>query len=304
VVIPCYNHANFLQDSIRSVLAQTYPNLDILVVDDGSTDNTREVVSQFPSVRYLYQENAGVGAARNNGWRHTQGEFLQFLDADDYLLPTKIQRCVELFMADPAASVVYTDYETRTEDMCAPHPHQHPAWEMPEGHVLKRLVEQNTSFFVPACALIRREYVEQVNGFNETLLGTEDWFLWVSLAAYGAKFRYLPETLAWYRHTMTGLSKQEVPLAYARLRAYEDLRLLPIPENLINLDDKLADRHHVMAIKLWQHGQPAKARQHLKKAVHLQRKGRISRCLLWGFSYITTLEVAERLIKKLKRQRL
>lgn len=303
VVIPCYNHANYLQDAIRSCLAQTYTNLEILVVDDGSTDNTKEIVSQFPQVQYLYQDNAGVGAARNRGWRQAQGEFVQFLDADDYLLPTKLQRCLDAFGADPDAGVVYTDYEIRTEDMCTQHPTQRPAWKMPEGEVLKCLIEQNTAFFVPACALIRRELIEQVHGFNESLHGTEDWYLWVSLAAYGVQFRYVPELLVWYRQTLTGLSKQEVPLAYARLRAYEDLRLLPIPAGLINLDDKLADRHHVMAVKLWRHGEPARAREHLVKAIQLQRSRRLARSLLWCFSFMMSLTTAEHILNQLRRVR-
>lgn len=303
VVIPCYNHANYLQDAIRSCLAQTYPNLEILVVDDGSTDNTKAVVGQFPQVQYIYQDNAGVGAARNRGWRQAQGEFVQFLDADDYLLPTKIQRCVDALRADPEIGVVYTDYEIRTEDMCARHPIQHPAWVMPEGEVLKRLIDQNTAFFVPACAVIRRELIERVNGFNETLHGTEDWYMWISLAAHGARFRYVPEMLVWYRQTLNGLSKQEVPLAYARLRAYEDLRLLPIPAGLINLNDKLADRQHVMAVKLWHHGEPARAREHLAKAIQLQRRRRLARCLLWCLSYIMTLSEAENFLNQLRRVR-
>jgi len=304
IVIPCFNHASFLSDAIRSCLAQTHSNLEILVVDDGSTDNTSEVIRQFPQVHYIYQDNAGVAAARNRGWRQARGEFVQFLDADDYLLPTKIQRCLDVFMANPDVGVVYTDYEIRTEDMCAPHEIQHPAWVMPEGEVLKCLIDQNTAFFVPACALIRRELIERVNGFNETLHGTEDWYMWINLAAHGARFKYVPEILAWYRQTLNGLSKQEVPLAYARLRAYEDLRLLPIPAGLVRLDDKLADRHHVMAVKLWHHGEPARAREHLVKAIRLQRRRRLVRSLLWCLSFVMSLAAAENILKQLRHAHL
>ena len=87
VIIPCYNHGRHLQQAIDSVLQQSYTHTEIIVVDDGSTDNTREVAERNPSVRYSYQPNQGLSAARNTGIRHSTGEYLVFLDADDYLYP-------------------------------------------------------------------------------------------------------------------------------------------------------------------------------------------------------------------------
>lgn len=91
VIITCYNHGRFLGDAIRSVLKQTYRNLEILVVDDGSTDNTAEVVLSFADVNYVYQPNAGLSAARNKGIDKSRGSFLVFLDADDWLYPDAIR---------------------------------------------------------------------------------------------------------------------------------------------------------------------------------------------------------------------
>ena len=91
VVIPCYNQAHFLGEAIESVLAQTYPHREIVVVDDGSPDNTREVASRYPGVRYVRQENQGLAAARNTGLRHSSGSYLVFLDADDRLLPEALE---------------------------------------------------------------------------------------------------------------------------------------------------------------------------------------------------------------------
>jgi glycosyltransferase involved in cell wall biosynthesis len=87
VVIPCYNQAHFLHEAIESALAQTYSHCEILVVDDGSTENIAEVAAGYPKVRYIRQENSGVSAARNKGWKRSRGEYLVFLDADDRLLP-------------------------------------------------------------------------------------------------------------------------------------------------------------------------------------------------------------------------
>src|SRR6266446_9539630 len=91
VVIPCYNQAHFLGEAIDSALAQTYPHLEIVVVDDGSTDNIAAVVARYPGVRYFRQENQGLAAARNTGLRHSVGERLVFLDADDRLMPGAIE---------------------------------------------------------------------------------------------------------------------------------------------------------------------------------------------------------------------
>src|SRR5687767_1956410 len=84
VVVTCYNHGRFLADAIQSLIRQTYNKIEIIVVDDGSTDNTASVASSFPEVKYLHQPNAGLSAARNTGIHNSTGSFLVFLDADDW----------------------------------------------------------------------------------------------------------------------------------------------------------------------------------------------------------------------------
>ena len=90
VIIPAYNSAKFLAETIESVLRQTYPVFEIVVVDDGSTDETKEVCSHYPIVKYIYQRNQGVVGARNTGVRISKGEYLLFLDHDDCLLPRSV----------------------------------------------------------------------------------------------------------------------------------------------------------------------------------------------------------------------
>src|SRR6266478_7138747 len=101
VIIPCYNQAHFLHEAIDSVLAQTYSNREILVVDDGSSDATAAVARSYPHVRYVYQENAGPSAARNTGLKQTCGEYLVFLDADDRLLPEALEVGVDSLHQHP-----------------------------------------------------------------------------------------------------------------------------------------------------------------------------------------------------------
>jgi glycosyltransferase involved in cell wall biosynthesis len=87
IVITCYNHAHFLPEAIESALAQQYGNFEIIVVDDGSTDNTRETAAKYAPVRYVYQPNGGLSSARNTGIMESKGSLLVFLDADDWLMP-------------------------------------------------------------------------------------------------------------------------------------------------------------------------------------------------------------------------
>src|SRR5438552_14718440 len=100
VIIPCYNQADFLHQAIKSALAQTYSHREILVVDDGSTENIAELTSSYPRVRYIRQENSGVSAARNTALTHSRGEYLVCLDADDRLLPDALDRWVNYLRDD------------------------------------------------------------------------------------------------------------------------------------------------------------------------------------------------------------
>src|SRR5215467_1357999 len=106
VVIPCYNQARFLGEAIESVLAQTCPRSEIIVVDDGSTDDTLKVASSYRQVRCLSQRNQGQGAARNEGLKHASGEFIVFLDSDDRLLSHALQVGMESFEAHPEVAFV------------------------------------------------------------------------------------------------------------------------------------------------------------------------------------------------------
>jgi len=101
VVIPCYNQAHFLGEAIESVLAQSYPNFEIIVVDDGSTDDTSEVARRYPGVRLVRQENKGLSGARNAGLAHSEEEYVVFLDADDRLLPDALETVLEHLEAHP-----------------------------------------------------------------------------------------------------------------------------------------------------------------------------------------------------------
>ena len=117
VIIPTYNRAVFIADAIQSVLTQTYSDFEIIIVDDGSTDNTREVVGGFNDsrIKYIYQENQWAAAARNNGIRASNGEYLSFLDSDDILMENALKKGIQILDEHPEVAFCYTQNYTINE---------------------------------------------------------------------------------------------------------------------------------------------------------------------------------------------
>ncbi len=185
VVIAAYNAERWIGETIRSVLTQDYPVAEVIVVDDGSTDATRDVVTAFGSpVRYVYQENAGSAAARNAGIRLAQGTYIAFLDADDLWLPGKLSAQVACLQAHPECNWCYTDAWLTDETAQKRRVRLSRLVSMRAGQVLQPLLLGN---FVPfSSALVRREVLTAVGGFREgpDRRISEDWDLWLRVAAH------------------------------------------------------------------------------------------------------------------------
>lgn len=180
VVIATYNMGQHLAEAVSSVLAQTVTNLEVIVVDDGSTDDTREVLQAFASdrrVRIIWQENRGQPKAKNAGWRAARGRFIAFCDADDYWLPNKLALQMPLFERNRRVGVVYS--KTLSVDSAGTiYP---PAQRIqPKGDVLEQLFIRNRVPF--GTAVVRRECLEQANGFDEAIPMGIDWDLWLRVA--------------------------------------------------------------------------------------------------------------------------
>lgn len=191
VVIPTYNRAAFLPAAVASVQAQTYPCDEIVIVDDGSADDTRQVVSQLgPGLRYVRQANAGPAAARNRGIEAAQGDLVAFLDTDDRWLPQKIERQVELFRREPALALVGADMAI--EDLAAGQRVDSNFARrglkaffdeldgQPVPHAPQRLLKLN--FINTSTVLARRAVLLQARGFDTRLRYGEDLELWLRIA--------------------------------------------------------------------------------------------------------------------------
>jgi glycosyltransferase involved in cell wall biosynthesis len=196
VIVPCYNHAHYLAIALQSVQAQSFYDWEVIVVDDGSSDNTRAVVDAFADSRisYIYQENQGLSAARNTGIRAARGAFLAFLDADDEWLPGFLHRCVETLRKDQTLDGVYAcSYFIDADGRPLPQEGSH---SFAEPEFRYRILEGG--IFPPHAAMVRASSLRRIGFFDTKLTSLEDWDLWIRISAVG-RVKGIPEYLARYR---------------------------------------------------------------------------------------------------------
>ncbi len=200
VVIPSYNYGRYLAAAVESVFAQTYPPLEIIVVDDGSDDDTREVASRYGDrIRYVRTDNRGVSAARNTGVELAKGDLVAFLDADDRWLPRKLELQIPLFDTDEKPGMVHTGsrvFDNPTGDtLCEFQPK--PLLDVHD--LIECCAVSVTSVVVP------RAIFAEIGGFDTSLVGTEDWDMWLRIAA-SYKVVGCREVLVEYRSHSRSLS--------------------------------------------------------------------------------------------------
>lgn len=182
-IIPTYNNAWFLKEAIDSVLAQTHPAHEIIVVDDGSTDDTGAVVQAYPQVKYIKKENGGPNSARNVGLAQATGELVAFLDADDRWEPIKLARQVALFEQHPELGLVYGNYKIiDTDGADCPDIPTVPLDKELKGMVFEKLLPGNLILGSASNVLIKKSVFDTVGVFDETLRVGEDWDMWLRIA--------------------------------------------------------------------------------------------------------------------------
>lgn len=179
VIIPTYNHAHYLVEAVNSALAQSYPYVEILVVDDGSTDNTAAVMQRYGNrVRYIQQENRGLSGARNSGILAAQGEYIALLDADDFWDTTYLQHVHAALATDSSLGAIYTG--TRFVDANGKAQAQPGVATVPADRLYDRLLDGE--FFAPSAVLVRRRVLADVGLFDLDLRASEDWEIWLRVA--------------------------------------------------------------------------------------------------------------------------
>ncbi|MBX3012079.1 MAG: glycosyltransferase [Caldilineaceae bacterium] len=209
VIIPTYNRADLIQKTLDSVLAQTYPQIELIVVDDGSTDNTEQVVGEYDngSVQYIRKANGGEASARNWGIRAAKGKYIACLDSDDLWQPLKLAHQVAALEQSQAAWV-YCDaelFDGATGKVIGLYSQQHYPYQ---GSIAPKLLLDD--FIACPSPLIRRDVFERVGYFNESniLRMRSDWEMWLRIAACYSVV-YLSQALARYRVHAGSASQQE-----------------------------------------------------------------------------------------------
>jgi GT2 family glycosyltransferase len=233
VVVPCYNGARYLAQTLETALAQTYRPLRILVVDDGSTDATRRVVESYRGrVDYVFKPNGGQASARNLGLARTRGEYVCLLDADDLLAPEMVARLVERLERQPEADLAHSPplalFGNDRAHPEAEHWRPAAAW----GSYLEPL--SILCAIHGSATVFRRRAFERFGTFPETraLQGCEDWHFWLQAVAQGAVVAWVPEVLCLYRKHLgsssasrVGIARRESELMRAAVGLFDRRRL-------------------------------------------------------------------------------
>lgn len=227
IIIPTYNRAHFINEAIDSALAQNYQNVEIIVVDDGSTDETRVVLEGYgDKIHYLYQENQGVPAALNSGIERSSGQYLAFLDDDDIWFPEMLEVQVAYLEAHPEIGMVHADILILDETSDDPRlKKRRLSRSIPSGYILPELIVKNV--IARPTVVVRRSCLDKVGLFDMELLSSEDYHLWLRVAKY-FPITYIDRPLAFYRLHTTNLTRDFAVQQQWHLKALEKmLRLNP-----------------------------------------------------------------------------
>ncbi|MGA1977587.1 MAG: glycosyltransferase [Bacteroidales bacterium] len=236
VIIPCFNQGKFIDDALESVFSQTFKDFEIIIINDGSTDDyTIEKLTNYkkPNTKVIHTENNGLSAARNTGFKLSRGKYIQFLDADDILSPEKFELQLEVFNSHPDIDVCYSGFKLFDiqsnefkffieKEFLGPDP------------LIDFLFKWERGLSIPIhCGLFKRSIWDAKLPFNEELNAKEDWLMWCSLAAIGKRIYYLNKELAVYRLHSENMTRNISDMTYYTILAATKI-LDEIPPELKN----------------------------------------------------------------------
>ncbi|EDX76693.1 glycosyl transferase, group 2 family protein [Coleofasciculus chthonoplastes PCC 7420] len=218
VIIPLYNSETTIQETIQSVLSQTFSDLELIIINDGSTDSSLEIVSQIqdPRLQVFSYPNGGLAVSRNRGLSHASSEYISFIDADDLWTPDKLELQLKALTKNPQAAVAYSWSNCIDESSQFLRPGCHIT---ANGNVFAQLLLVN---FLEngSNPLIRRQALSEVGNFDESLPAAQDWDMWLRLAA---KFHFvaIPKPQILYRVSAQSMSTNVLQLERASLQVME-----------------------------------------------------------------------------------
>ena len=231
VIIPCYNHGQYIDETVSSVLAQTFHEFEIIIINDGSDDEfTNSKLNEYsnPKIKVITTENSGLAAARNRGFREAKGEYIQFLDADDTIQPLKFQEQLLAFNQFPEIDVCFTNFIIFDIDrqIIVTQPEDIQLSKNPLNDFLYRW-ERDLCIPIHA-ALFKKKIWEGGKPFNENLRAREDWAMWCEISLRKLKFYFLNRPYAVYRYHVNNMSKDRSKMIYTLfLAAYYIMQIIP-----------------------------------------------------------------------------
>lgn len=235
VIIPAYNVEHYVAETIESVLRQDYKNMEIIIIDDGATDSTPEIIQKYAEkdsrIVIVTQKNKGLAGARNSGLEKALGEYICIFDADDIMLPDKISQQVAFLDSHTEYDLVYSDayhFIDGTQNIYF--------WHLP--HLSKNTYRDLIVFgnYVnPNTVLFRKSVYDRCGGFDQELRSAEDWEYWLNITYHGIRFGYLQKPLTLYRMRGNSLSADRVTMYKTAIDVMEKQKVLPQPDEILTL---------------------------------------------------------------------
>ena len=221
VIIPSYNCETYIAETINSVLAQDYPSIELLIIDDGSTDDTCKIIEQYSNrLKLIQQQNAGVCVARNRGIREAHGDYICLMDHDDYWFPDKISLQIKAFQNHPEVGIVYSEFKRWYPNSNGLHPptdgfrdyhHESDIDEAFSGWIYHQLLLD--CWVLTSTAMFRSDIFQTCGYFDESLPFSEDWDLWLRISLH-QQFLKLRKTTTLYREHLEQGNKTLRPIDY------------------------------------------------------------------------------------------
>ncbi len=283
VIIPAYQSDRYIVQAVESVLQQESCRYEVIVIDDGSTDSTEQVLKPYRDrLRYIKQENQGVAVARNHGIEVARGDFVAFLDADDYFLPKKLARQAEILLKRPNLGIVHSGWQRvdhqgkKLLDIC-------PWNQIPELDLENWLRWKPV---LPSAMMFRREWLQYVGGVDSRFPPAEDTNLVLKLALKGCKTAWLREITVCYRQHESSAMHKGLPQARSLLAVTDDFFNQSVPPHIRLMEQSV--RHGTLVWIAWylhHTGHPTEMKEYLQQAWDYRSSSGIETLVTWVESF-------------------
>jgi len=294
IIVPCYNQAQYLSEALDSVLAQTYPYWECIIVNDGSPDNTEEIAKIYCNndnrFKYVQKVNGGLSSARNAGLNILKGDYVQFLDSDDTIDPQKFEKQLNTFTENQDLCISISNYYIFDNNKTIYQTAQDWNNKLSSDFRYDILFRWDKQFSIPIhCALFKARIIDKIR-FNEKLLAKEDWLFWIDISEKIPAVHYIAETLAHYRiHSESMIRNNE-------LMEINSIKVLFVILEKLNTDEKSAFSKRIEDTVLMLFENKYQLNEALissLKKVQLSKAYRLGKFILKPFSFFSNVYKAK-----------